>query len=220
MQPDPIIAPVADTSERRTSYERIDKRNMTPLWTSLANLVTPEPVSPCQPASWRFDDIRAAMLEAGSLITAKEAERRVLILENPGLRGQSKITTDLYAGVQLVLPGEVTSPHRHAQSARRFVLEGSGPHTAVNGERTPMHYGDFIITPPMAWHDHGNETKEPIFWLDGLDIPIVQFLDASFAEGLKDDQQKITKPAGDSFARYGHNLLPVDEKRKSKTSPI
>ena len=81
------------------------------------------------------------MMEAGELITAKEAQRRVLILENPGLRGQSKVTTDLYAGVQLVLPGEVAPAHRHTQNALRFVLEGSGAHTAVNGERTPMHCG-------------------------------------------------------------------------------
>src|SRR5690349_3908379 len=113
---DAIIAPVADTPERRAFYERIDKQNLTPLWMSLANLVTPEPISPCQPASWRFDEIRAYMLEAGGLITAKEAERRVLVLENPGLRGQSKITTDLYAGVQLVLPGEVAPAHRHTRA--------------------------------------------------------------------------------------------------------
>ena len=72
----------------------------------------------------------------------------------------------------------------------------------------------------MTWHAHSNETNEPMFWLDGLDIPIVQFFDASFAEGSNEDQQKITKPAGDSFARYGRNLLPVDVKRSSKTSPI
>ena len=151
--------PAAETPERLAFYERISRKHMTPLWVSLANLVTPEPVSACQPAAWSFAEIRAAMMEAGELITAKEAQRRVLILENPGLRGQSKITTDLYAGVQLVLPGEVAPAHRHTQSALRFVLEGSGAHTAVNGERTPMHYGDFVITPPMAWHDHGNETK-------------------------------------------------------------
>ena len=83
-----------------------------------------------------------------------------------------------------------------------------------------MEPGDFVITPSMTWHDHSNETSEPMFWLDGLDIPLVQFLDASFAEGSDEDQQKITRPAGDSFARYGHNLLPVDGKRTSKTSPI
>jgi gentisate 1,2-dioxygenase len=139
MQPAPIAQPATDTPERRAFYEKIGRQNLTPLWLSLAELVTSEPRSPCRPASWRFADIRAAMMEAGGLISAKEAERRVLVLENPGLRGQSKITTDLYAGVQLVLPGEVAPAHRHTQSALRFVLEGSGAHTSVNGERTIMH---------------------------------------------------------------------------------
>ena len=105
MSTPPSVVPAAETPERLAFYERISQPHMTPLWRSLARLVTPEPVSGCQPASWSFPDIRAAMIEAGGLITAKEAERRVLILENPRLRGQSKITTDLYAGVQLVLPG-------------------------------------------------------------------------------------------------------------------
>lgn len=220
MPTDAIIAPVAETPERRAFYDKIDKQNLTPLWTSLATLVTPEPVSPCRPASWRFADIRAAMLEAGGLITAKEAERRVLVLENPGLRGQSKITTSLYAGVQLVLPGEVAPAHRHTQSALRFVLEGDGAYTAVNGERTLMHEGDFIITPPWAWHDHGNPSPDPIFWLDGLDIPVVQFLDASFAEHLDVDEQPVFRPEGDSQARYGANLLPVDHKPGGGASPV
>ena len=215
-----IIAPVADTPERRAFYDRIDTKNLAPLWTSLGGLVTPEPISPCVPASWRFDDIRAAMIEAGGLITAKEAERRVLVLENPGLRGQSKITTDLYAGVQLVLPGEVAPAHRHSQSALRFVLEGNGGYTAVNGERTVMHEGDFIITPSWTWHDHGNTSDEPIFWLDGLDIPMVQFFDASFAEHLDVDEQPLSRPAGDCEARYGMNLLPVDYKLAGTASPV
>ena len=214
------VPSTAETPERLAFYERIGRKHMTPLWVSLANLVTPEPVSGCQPATWSFADIRAAMIEAGGLITAKEAERRVLILENPGLRGQSKITTDLYAGVQLVLPGEVAPAHRHTQSALRFVLEGSGAYTAVDGERTPMHYGDFIITPPMAWHDHGNESGEPMFWLDGLDIPIVQFLDASFADHFDQDEQPISRPDGDSGARFGSNLLPIDHRAASGASPV
>ena len=159
-------------------------------------------------------------MEAGGLITAKEAERRVLVLENPGLRGQSKITTDLYAGVQMVLPGEVAPSHRHTQTALRFVLEGEGAHTVVDGDKTIMHEGDFVITPPMAWHDHGNESDRPIFWLDGLDIPLVQFLDASFAEHRDEDAQPITRQLGDSTARYGANLLPMTARRAQRSSPI
>ncbi len=209
-----------DTPARRAFYDRISAQNLAPLWTSMANLITPEPRSPCVPASWRFAEVKAAMVEAGGLITAKEAERRVLVLENPGLRGQSKITTDLYAGVQMVLPGEVAPAHRHTQTALRFVLEGDGAHTVVNGERTDMHEGDFIITPPMAWHDHGNDSKAPMYWLDGLDIPVVQFLDASFAEHMGEDAQKITRKPEDSAARYGANMLPVDHARRVRYSPI
>jgi gentisate 1,2-dioxygenase len=211
---------VLKTPEREAFYRKIEGESLSALWNVMGDIITPEPKSPCRPHLWKFDTIRDYMTEAGKLITAKEAERRVLILENPGLRGQSKVTTSLFAGIQMVVPGDVAPAHRHSQSALRFVLEGKGAHTAVDGERTAMEPGDFVITPSMTWHDHSNETNEPMFWLDGLDIPIVQFFDASFAEGLKEDQQKITKPVGDSFARYGRNLLPVDEKRNSKTSPI
>jgi gentisate 1,2-dioxygenase len=215
-----VSAHATDTPARRAFYDRISAKNLTPLWTSMANLITPEPKSPCVPASWRFAEIKEAMIEAGGLITAKEAERRVLVLENPGLRGQSKITTDLYAGVQMVLPGEVAPAHRHTQTALRFVLEGNGAHTVVNGERTEMHEGDFIITPPMAWHDHGNDGDAPMYWLDGLDIPVVQFLDASFAEHMGEDAQPITRKPDDSAARYGANMLPVDHGRRGSFSPI
>ena len=211
---------VQQTPEREAFYRKIDGENLTALWNVMGALITPEPRSACRPFLWRFDSIRAYMLEAGALITAKEAERRVLVLENPGLRGQSKITTSLYGGVQLVMPGEVAPAHRHSQSALRFVLEGEGAHTAVDGERTRMAPGDFVITPAMAWHDHGNQSDAPMFWLDGLDIPLVQFFDASFAEGLDEDEQPIRRPEGDSFARYGHNLLPVDLKRASRSSPV
>ena len=211
---------VAKTPEREAFYKKIDGENLSALWNVLGDLITPEPKSACQPHLWKFDAIRTYMNEAGKLITAKEAERRVLVLENPGLRGQSKITTSLFAGVQMVVPGDVAPAHRHSQSALRFILEGNGAYTSVDGERTAMSPGDFVITPAWTWHDHSNETSENMFWLDGLDIPMVKFFDASFAEGLKEDQQKITRPPGDSFARYGHNLLPIDGTRKSKTSPI
>jgi gentisate 1,2-dioxygenase len=141
---------VRQTPERQAFYREIDRENLTALWNVMGALITPEPKSACMPALWRFDAIRAHMLKAGALITAKEAERRVLVLENPGLRGQSKVTTSLYAGVQLVMPGEVAPSRRHSQSALRFVLEGKGAHTAVDGERTSMEPGDLVITPSMT----------------------------------------------------------------------
>ena len=214
------MADPRDNTEREAFYERIDPHNLTPLWSVMSGLITPEPKSRCEAHLWRYDEVRPALMEAGELITAKEAERRVLILENPGLRGQSKITTSLYAGLQLVKPGEVAPAHRHTQTALRFVLEGNGAHTAVNGERTYMQPGDFVITPNWAWHDHGNESDAPMVWLDGLDIPLVQFFDASFAQGLGADEQPVTRPAGDALARFGQGLLPVDHEAASPTSPI
>src|SRR6185312_17321400 len=158
----------ARNPERESFYREIAPANLAPLWEVLHSLVTPEPVSPVQPVLWRYDEVRPHVERAGNLITAAEAERRVLVLENPGLKGQSSITHSLYAGLQLILPGEVARAHRHAASALRFILEGHGAYTAVDGERTYMQPGDFVITPSWTFHDHGNTTDTPMVWLDGL----------------------------------------------------
>ncbi len=213
IQPQPV-------SERAAFYQRIDKENLTPLWEVLSALVPPQPATPCVPALWRYNAVRPYLMEAGRLITAREAERRVLILENPGLRGASSITHTLYAGLQLILPGEVAPSHRHTQSALRFIIEGTGAYTAVDGERTTMHPGDFIITPSWTFHDHGNPAKEPVIWLDGLDIPMVAFFDAGFMEKYPAESQPVTKVEGSALARYGANMLPLEYAPTSRTTPI
>ena len=209
-----------ETPERLAFYEKISEGSLSPLWTVFSDIITPTPRSPCQAHCWSYAQAREWLLEAGDLITAREAERRVLILENPGMPGQSRTTTSLYAGLQLVLPGEVAPAHRHSQSALRFVLEGDGAYTSVEGERARMAFGDFIITPPWAWHDHGNETDAPVIWLDGLDIPVATLLDASFAEPGKEDTQPESRPSGDSLSRYGQNMLPVDHVTTTPVSPV
>jgi gentisate 1,2-dioxygenase len=196
--------------QRADYYERIGQQHMTPLWEVLGALVPPQPRPQAQAALWRYAELRDSVMEAGRLISAEEAERRVLILENPALRGQSCITNSLYAGLQLILPGEVAPAHRHTQSALRLVLDGEGAYTAVDGERTTMRRGDFIITPAWTWHDHGNLGNQPVVWLDGLDIPIVRFLDAGFAEKSEAQSQQPLRPEGDALARYGSNMVPVD----------
>jgi gentisate 1,2-dioxygenase len=211
----------APQSDRDAFYQSIDHAHLTPLWEALHGLVPREPASPCRAHLWRYSsELRPAVTRAGQIISAKEAERRVLILENPGLRGRSSITQSLYAGIQLLLPGEVAPSHRHTQSALRFVLEGAGAYTAVDGERTTMHPGDFIVTPPWTWHDHGNPGAEPVVWLDGLDIPLVRFLDAGFAEKYPQDTQPLLRPEGDAAARYGNNLAPVEHRRHRGGSTI
>jgi gentisate 1,2-dioxygenase len=197
-------------ASRLEYYERISTQNLTPLWEVLGALVPPSPRPEAVPAIWRYADVRGQVMEAGRLITAEEAERRVLILENPALRGQSCITSSLYAGLQLIMPGEVAPAHRHMQSALRLVLDGEGAYTAVDGERTTMRRGDFIITPSWTWHDHGNLGTQPVVWLDGLDIPLLRFLSAGFAEKSEEQSQIQLRPEGDARARYGSNMLPVD----------
>ena len=212
----------SSAATRQAFYQRMDRDHLAPLWEVLHALVPPQPNSPCKPGYWNYQAIRPYIMESGSAISAKEAVRRVLILENPGMRGQSCITRSLYCGLQLILPGEVAPSHRHTQSALRFIVEGKGAYTAVNGERTTMHPGDFIITPAWTWHDHGNPADgEPVVWMDGLDIPILALFDAQFMENYPEDEQPVTTREGTALARYGSNLAPLDPVAPfGKTSPI
>ena len=207
-------------AEREAFYGRADTQNMAPLWTRLKSLVPANPTPVGVPHRWAYADVRPYVLEAAEHISAKEAERRVMILENPGLRGSSQITNSLYAGLQLIMPGEVAPAHRHMQSALRFIVEGSGAYTAVDGEKTTMQPGDFVITPSWTWHHHGHEGSGPMIWLDGLDIPLVAFFNSTFREDHDAEEAHLTRPEGDALARYGSGLLPVGHKPSSLNSPV
>jgi gentisate 1,2-dioxygenase len=205
---------------RAEYYERISQRDMTPLWEVLKYLVTKQPVTQCVPAIWRFDEVKQLVEEAGRLLTTEEAERRVLVLENPALRGQSRITNSLYAGLQLILPGEVAGAHRHTASAIRLILDGDGAYTQVDGEKTIMKYGDFILTPTWTAHDHGNESKQAMIWLDVLDVPIVNFFETAFAEHLDSAVQNTARVDNDSLWRYGSGVLPDGTDTSMIRSPV
>ena len=170
------------SAEREDFYNRIGEKRMRPLWELLRGIVPKEPRTKAFPALWRMSDYMPALLEAGRIIAAEEAERRVLVLENPGLEGQIRITQSLYAGVQMVLPGERAPSHRHTQTALRFVIQGDGAYTDVEGQEIQTAPGDLVITPNWAWHEHANESSDPVIWVDGLDVPIVTLLDTGFAE--------------------------------------
>ena len=115
----------------------------------------------------------------------------MLVLENPALRGQSRITQTLYAGLQLIMPGEIAPAHRHTASAIRFILDGAGAYTSVEGERTYMSPGDFVLTANWTAHDHGNTSDKPMIWLDVLDLPTINFFETMFAEHLDDESQTV-----------------------------
>src|SRR5260370_32155969 len=135
--------------ERQAFYDRIAPANLAPLWEILHRMVTAEPRPSCLPAIWHYRDVRPHLMESGGLITAQEATRRVLMLMNPGLGGEASITGSLFAGPQLIMPGELAPAHRHSQSALRFIIEGHAAYTAGHGERTAMQPGAFVITPSL-----------------------------------------------------------------------
>ena len=204
---------------RQDFYARISQHAMTPLWTVMGTLFRDEPVSRCAPAVWHFDDVKSLVMEAGGLITAEEAKRRVLILENPALRGESRVTNTLFAGIQMIMPGEIAPAHRHVSSAIRFVLDGEGAYTAVEGEKAFMSPGDFVITANWAPHDHGNPSDKPMLWLDVLDAPANNFYETSFGEDFGSPRQETTRRDGDSLSFYGSGVLP-DGTAPSKRTPI
>ena len=206
--------------ERQAFYERLDRVDTAPLWEVLNRLVLAAPQPNIVPALWKYEEVRALLMEAGRLLTVQEAERRVLVLENPGIRGASQITQSLYAGLQLIQPGEVAVSHRHTAAALRFIVEGDGGgYTAVDGERTAMRTGDFVLTPSWTFHDHGNLGSAPVIWMDVLDLPIVNMFDTSFAEHHPQETQPVARQDGDALARFGANMAPLEYTPKRQTSP-
>jgi len=180
--------------------------NLVPLWPSLRALLPyAKPARQTQPTIWKYNDTRPLLLQAGDLTPIEKAERRVLVLANPGLGLENvQATPTIYLGLQLIKPGETAPNHKHTPSAIRFVVEGEGGYTVVNGEKLPMEKGDLILTPPGLWHEHGHEGTDPVIWLDALDLPLIYNIEASYClEG--DSQQVSNKPDGSQtrFRRSG-----------------
>lgn len=161
--------------------DRAAQAHTKPLWLQMARLNPPQPDPRCAPHAWRYSSIRPSLLEAGRLVPESQAERRVLMLANPS-RDPPFTTDTLYAGLQLVMPGETARAHRHTAFAMRFIIEGEGGFTAVHGRRIAMRRGDVIITPRWNWHDHGKDGNGPMVWLDGLDLPCFQHFPVHFVE--------------------------------------
>jgi gentisate 1,2-dioxygenase len=185
--------------DRAAVSRELEALDMRPLWERTMRL---KPGTAAVPAIWRWKEVRPHLARAGELITAREAERRVLMLENPALRGTTFVTTTLYAGLQIILPGEIAPTHRHTPNALRFIVEGEGAYTAVDGERVAMRPGDFVVTPNWTWHDHGNAGSEPVVWLDGLDTAFANLFGAHFREDHAEERQRVVREDDASPLRY------------------
>ena len=180
--------------------------NLVPLWPSLRALLPPErPRTATLACRWGWSDIRPLLMRAGDLTPMEKAERRVLVLANPG-RGLEALQASacIYLGMQLVLPGENAPNHKHTPNAARFVVEGSGGVTIVGGEACPMEPGDLILTPTWMWHEHRHAGPGPMIWLDVLDVPLMVAIDASYH--INGKTQRASKPAW-TYASGG--LAPV-----------
>jgi len=214
----------ADVQERLEElYRELEPLQMEALWRvqGVDPAVRSEAGAPYQPYVWRWKELRALMERAGDLVrTGPEAERRVIILTNPGVAPSRSATHTLLANLQMVIPGDVAPTHRHTATAIRFVIEGSGASTIVDGEPVVMHPGDLVLTPAWSWHGHVNESDGPMFWMDGLDSPLIRSLRAGIQERYGEELQLPTKDAGDSMNRYGANLRPVWSAASSPASPL
>ena len=211
-------AATAETLER--FYDDLRGIGTSPLWLVQEEALVAEPKSKALPFLWRWRDLQPQALRAGDLIGTADAERRVLMLLNPGLN-RIATTNSMFAGLQIVMPGEAARAHRHTPAALRFIIDSQGGSTTVNGDRIPMFPGDLVLTPNWTWHDHANDTGDPIIWLDGLDIPLVHMLEAVYYEPYPEDVQPVTEPTDSSLTRYGAGTLrPTWETSGATHSPL
>jgi len=162
----------------------------------------PYPETSVEPHQWKWEDIYGFLIRAGEVVSLEQAERRTIRLVNPGLKERSATTHTIHLSFQYVKPGEFARAHRHTAAAFRFVLKGKGAYTTVNGQQCVMEEGDLILTPQLTWHDHTNNSDQPIVWMDGLDIPLVQSLHQLTFEPYPDSTQPIRKTSEDVGASY------------------
>jgi gentisate 1,2-dioxygenase len=174
--------------------------NLVPLWPSLRALLPPgQPRPATKAAHWAYATLRPLLMRAGELTPIEKAERRVLVLSNPGHGPDAmQASAAMYLGMQLLLPGEWAPAHRHTPNAVRLVVEGEGAYTTVDGQKLPMSRGDLILTPTGLWHEHGHDGDAPVVWLDVLDLPLVHFLEASYH--VDGPRQALKAPADTPMA--------------------
>ena len=198
----------------------LKSHNLMPLWPNLRAMLPPEkPLPATQATHWPYAAIRPLLIKAGELTPIEKAERRVLVLANPGhTLEKMQASAAIYLGMQLLLPGEWAPSHRHTPNAVRMVVEGEGAWSTVEGEKCPMLRGDLILTPTGLWHEHGHDGTEPVIWLDVLDLPLVYYMEASYH--VDSGRQTPRKDHGERrYARGGIVPTPVFE-RANKAYPM
>jgi len=177
------MATVATAAKQSDFVAQLEAANLHPLWDRFRTLTPVKPQAKDPPLIWRWRDIEPFTERAGAEVAIDDVERRALILVNPAFGGETMTTTNLIGAFTVLDPGDRARPHRHTFAAIRFATRAQGATTFVNGRRCDMHDGDLILTPPMCWHGHINESDHRIIWFDAANIPLIRALDANFFEG-------------------------------------
>jgi gentisate 1,2-dioxygenase len=200
--------------------DELTAQNLVPLWPSLRAVLPPQvPTRHTRATCWPYAAIKPLLLKAGELTPIEKAERRVLVLANPG-HGLEKMQASaaMYLGMQLLLPGEWAPAHRHTPNAVRVVVEGESAYTTVNGEKCVMSRGDLILTPTGEWHEHGHDGDKPVVWLDILDLPLVYYMEASYH--IDGARQTVKPGRGEVAYAHGGVVPSVDFERSDKPYPM
>jgi gentisate 1,2-dioxygenase len=212
----------ADDAELEAYYAEIDKVHLQPLW-EMTGLLTSAPKVKAVPYRWTATELQHCAARAGDLVPIdRGGDRRVLAMSNPGLNGAPYVSNTMWAAVQYLQPGEVAPAHRHTPSALRFVLEGDGVYTLLDGDPVAMARGDLVLTPSWVFHEHHNPSPDPMMWLDVLDLPLVATLDAVFFELPESSEPNdTTLPRSATERRFGQGagLVPAGANAAQNQSP-
>jgi gentisate 1,2-dioxygenase len=209
-------------AESENLYREMDRNHVKPLWRVESSVMTSQPRPKAVPWIWKWPQIFSLARRAGELVTIeRDGDRRAIGLSNPGLGGSPYATPTLWAAVQWLNGHEVTPAHRHSAQAVRFVIDGRGAYSTVQGDKVYLERGDFAINPPWCWHDHGSDGDAPTIWMDGLDLPLNNYLDASFFESSESGVQEVTEVVDGSILKYGlGQLRPAWEPPRQRYSPL
>lgn len=214
-------ARVQDTPELEAYYKELETLGAGALWT-VANDIEPwEPRSSSVPMLWKYESLRDLVVKSSELVTPEQAGRRVVYLVNDNRKNVSAAVGWLYTGIQVTRPGESTSAHRHKASALRFIMEGEGGYTVVDGNKITFEVNDFVITPNSTWHEHGVDSNgKTCIWQDGLDIPLINALEAN-DYAVFDGKQPLANEVNFSPITYGcAGLIPADKTWDKPYSPL
>lgn len=202
--------------------ESMRAAHLTPLWKLESEIMPLSPQPKTQAWLWRWDELYGIAARAGELVGVERGgDRRAIALSNPGLGGLPYATPTLWAAVQWLNGREVAPAHRHTSQAIRLIVDGAGSYSTVEGDKVFLERGDLVLTPPWMWHDHGSESAERAIWVDALDIPLNNYLDASFFEPHTAESQEITEQLNGTVLKYGvGQMRPSWEPRATEYPPL